>query len=193
MFKSFIDWLDSHIAREEPSAILKSLIGLMAFAGLLGTVFGNHAIRAGAFVVVIMFGLSVMLALLADRRRLTRAYDTQRAQIARYCTYLVESNSDPQLSIGSWRQWVYVHPNGDVREVLKLNAVVLGEQMHFVRLTAGCRWDQPEKYRRDVKVVAGSISASGTPGPRWKVTTSWQSPRKMVAIAHLHEAIDHGE
>jgi hypothetical protein len=193
MYKSFMDWLDSHISREEPSSIIKSLIGLMAFAGLLGTIFGSHAIRAGAFVVVVMFILSVVLALLADRRRLKKAYDTQREQLVRYCTHLIESSSDPQLSIDCWRQWVYVQPNGDVREVLHLRAVVLGEPLRFLRLTAACRWEQPERYRRDVKVTVGGVAADGAPGPRWQVTTSWQSMQKMVLIAHLYSAVDRGE
>jgi hypothetical protein len=165
----------------------------MAFAGLLGTVFGNHAIRAGAFAAVITFVLSVMLLLVADRRRLKRAYDLQRTQLARYCDYVVENTSDPHMSIESWRQVVYLRPNGDVREVLNLKAVALREKVHFVRLTAGSRWDQPEKYRRDVKVTARSITADGTPGPHWNVTTSWQSARKMVSIPHLRQAINRGE
>jgi hypothetical protein len=78
MFKSFIAWLDSYISREEPSTILKALIGLMAFAGLLGTVFGSQPIRVGAFVALGVFVTSVILFLVADRRRLQRAYDRQR-------------------------------------------------------------------------------------------------------------------
>ena len=38
MFKSFIAWLDTYLSREEPSTVLKAMVGLMAFAGLLGTV-----------------------------------------------------------------------------------------------------------------------------------------------------------
>lgn len=193
MLKGFIDWFDSHITREEPSAILKSLIGFMTFAGLLGTIFGNHAIRAGAFAVVITFVLSVMLLLIADRRRLKRAYDLQRARLARYCDYVIENTPAPQILIESWQQAVYVRTNGDVREVLNLKAVALGEKVHFVRLTAGSRWDQPDRYRRDVKVTARSISADGTPGPHWYVTTSWQSAHKMVSIPHLRRAIGRGE
>lgn len=193
MFKGFISWLDSHISREEPSSIIKSMIGLLTFAGLLGTVFGNHAIRAGAFVIAVLFILSITLALLGDRRRLRKAYDTQRAQLVRYCTHLVESNSAPQLSIDCWRQWVFVQPNGDVREVLKLNAVVLGEPMHFLRLTSGCRWDQPERFRRDVKVTANRLAANGARGTRWDVTTSWQSMQKMVYITHLDQPVKRGE
>jgi hypothetical protein len=193
MFKGFIAWLDSHISREEPSSIIKSLIGLMTFAGFLGTVFGNHAVRAGAFVVVVILILSVTLTLLADRRRLRQENDSQRALIVRYSTYLVESHPAPQLSIDCWRQWVFVQPNGDVREVLKVKAVVLGEPMHFLRLTAACLWDQPEKYRHGVKITASRLLENGAPGPQWDVTTSWLSLQKMIYIAHLHQAVHHGE
>jgi hypothetical protein len=192
MFTSFINWLDSHISREEPSSVIKSLIGLMAFAGLLGTIFGNQAIRVGAFLLVIMFVLSVILALLADRRRLTRANDRQRAQITRYCSHLVESNPDPQLSIDCWRQWVFVRPNGDVREVMNLKAVVLSERIYFVRLTSSSRWNQPQKHLHDVKVTMRTIAADSAPGPRWHVTTSWQAG-KLTYIGHLHEAANRGE
>lgn len=161
MLKSFINWLDSHISREEPSSVIKSLIGLMTFAGLLGTVFGNQAIRVGAFIVVIMFVLSVILALLADRRRLTKVCEWQRAQITRYCTHLVESNPDPQFSIDCWRQWVFVQPNGDVREVLNLNALVLSERAYFIRFTARSLWNQPQKYLDDVQVTIRNILAVG--------------------------------
>jgi hypothetical protein len=193
MFQGFIEWLDAHLTREEPSAIVKSVIGLLTFAGLLGTIFGNQAIRVGAFVVVIMFVLSVMLLLMADRRRLKRDYEVQRAQLARYCDDVIDNTADPEISIEHWRQSVYVRPNGDVREVLNLKAVALMEKVHFVRLSAGSRWDQPEKYRRDVKVVARSITANGTPGPHWNVTTSWQSTRKIISIPHLRQAISRGE
>lgn len=76
MLDGFITWLDSYISRERPSAVMRAMIGLMAFAGLLGTISGEQAIRAGAFVVVIVIAVSTMLALLADRRRLTRENGT---------------------------------------------------------------------------------------------------------------------
>ena len=193
MFKSFIAWLDSYISREEPSSVLKALVALMAFAGLLGTIFGSQAIRVGAFVVVMMFIISVMLLLLADRRRLQREYDTHRELLTRYCNFVIDNSSEPLVSIEDWMQTVYVYPNGDVREVLVLKATALREEVYFIRLKAGCRWDQPEKYRRDAKVIARSLTVNGVSGPRWNVTTSWISAQKMTSILHLHQAIKHGE
>lgn len=192
MFKGFIAWLDHYISREEPSSILKAMVGLMAFAGLLGTIFGNQPIRAGAFVVVIVFVASIMLLLLADRRHLKQAYDTHRILLARYCNFVIDNSPDPLVSIEAWQQRVVIYANGDVREVLTLKAVAIREKVHFIRLTAGSRWDQPEKHQRDTKVIARSLT-NGAPGPRWNVTSTWQSAQKMTSILHLHHPIKRGE
>jgi hypothetical protein len=161
----------------------------MAFAGLLGTIFGNQAIRVGAFVVVIVFIASVILLLLADRRNLQRSNETTRELLTRYCDFITENNPEPLISVETWDQVVYVEPNGDVREVIKITAVALRERVYFIRMTAGSRWDQPERYRRNVRVVARSLTVNNSPGPRWIVTTSWTSEQKLTAVLHLHEPI----
>lgn len=193
MFKSFIAWLDSYISREEPSTILKALIGLMAFAGLLGTVFGNQAIRVGAFVALGVFVASVILFLVADRRRLQRACDMQRNLLALYCESLIGKPTKPLISVEEWHQVTNVYPNGDVRETLKIRAVVLRREVYFIRLKAGSGWEQSEKDRRDVKVVARGLTANNLPGPQRYVTRSWESMGKLTSIVHFHQPVRRGE
>ncbi len=193
MFRSFIAWLDSYITREEPSSILKAMIGLMTFAGLLGTIFGNQPIRVGAFVVVAVFVVSVILLLLADRRGLHREHETDRELLARYCDFVIDNSSDPLFAIKAWTQTVYVDRNGDVREVLTITATALRERVYFLRLTAKSKWDQPEKFRRKVKIVARGLTVNGQSGPRWNVTTTWNSVQKITSILHLHEPVKGGE
>jgi hypothetical protein len=193
MFRSFIAWLDLYISRETPASVLKSLVGLMAFAGLLGTIFGNQAIRVGAFVVVVVFVTTVILLLLADRRHLQQHYGATRELLTRYCAFIIENNSKALISVKSWHQTVFIQPNGDVREVILISAVALRKRVYFIRLTAGSRWDQPERYRRNVKVIARSLTVNNRTGPRWIVTTSWRSSQKMTAILHLHEPVTQGE
>lgn len=193
MFKSFIAWLDSYISREEPSSILKALIGLMAFAGLLGTIFGNQTIRVGAFVVVVVFVTSMILLLVADRRRLQRAYDVHRNLLARYCDFVIDNHPKRLISVEDWRQVTQIHPNGDVRETLKIRAVALGREVYFIRLKAGSQWEQPEKYRRGVKVIARSLTVNNLPGPQWHVTRSWRSTDKITLIIHFHQPVRRGE
>jgi hypothetical protein len=193
MFKGFIAWLDSYISREEPSSVLKAMVGLMAFAGLLGTIFGNQAIRAGAFAAVIVFTMTIMLLLLADRRQLKQAYDTHRMLLARYCNFVIDNSPEPLVAIEAWKQRTYIHANGDAREVLTLKAVALREKVYFIRLSAGSGWNQPEKYQRGAKVIARSLTINGAPGPRWNVTTTWRSSEKMITILHLHQPIKRDE
>lgn len=193
MFKSFIAWLDFYISRENPASVLKSLVGLMAFAGLLGTIFGNQAIRVGAFVVVIVFVVSVILVLLADRRRSMQQLGIYRKLLTRYTDFVRDNSSDPLVSVESWDQTVYLRPNGDVREVLVIKAIALRERVYFVRMTAGSRWEQPERYRRNVDVAARGLTVNGSSGTRWNVTTSWTSSQKMTAVLHLHEPVKQGE
>lgn len=193
MLDSFIIWLDSYISRERPAAIVRAMAGLMAFAGVLGTISGKESIRAGAFVVVILVALSTVLTLLADRRRLTRENDTNRVLLSKYTDSIADNSGDPLVRIETWRQRVEIQPNGDVTETLTLKAAALRERVEFIRLTAGCRWDQPDRYRRRVKVIARSLTINGVPGTRWNVTSSWRSTEKLASVLHLHLPIKRGE
>jgi len=193
MLDSFIIWLDSYISREGPSAIVRAMVGLMAFAGLLGTVSGRQAIRVGAFVAIIVLAVSAVLLLLADRRRLTRENDTNRSLISGYCDAIADNCTGPLVRVENWRQRVEVRPNGDVTEILTLKAVALREQVSFIRLTAGSRWSQPDRYRHRVKVIARSVTINGVSGTRWNVTTSWKTVQKVTSVLHLHQPIKRGQ
>lgn len=193
MFRNFIAWLDSYIAREEPSTVLKALVGLMAFAGLLGTIFGNQAIRAGAFATVIVFVVSTILLLLADRRRLQREHDVHRELLTRYCDLIIDDDVEPLISVTNWVQRLHVWPNGDVREVLTLDAVALREEVYFMRMPSGSEWDQPERYRRNVRIRARSIGENGASGPHWHVTTFWMSTALLKSIIHFRSPVLKGE
>jgi hypothetical protein len=193
MFKSFVAWLDIYISREEPSTVLKALIGLMAFTGLLGTIFGSQAIRIGAFVVVILLIASAILLLLADRQRLRKEYNTHRKLLERYCDFVISNNSDPLVSIDSWTQTVFVHRNGDVKEILTIRAVALREEVYFIRFIEGSSWNQPERYRRRVHINARSLRLNGNSGPRWRVTRSWRSDQRINSIIHFDSPVLKGE
>jgi hypothetical protein len=193
VFRSFIAWLDSYISREDASSVLKALVGLMAFAGLLGTVFGNQAIRAGAFVVVLVFVASTTLLLLADRRHLRRESAMHLDLLTRYCDFIVDHHTKPLVRVDDWKEVVYIQPNGDVRETLTIRAIALRKEIYFIKLKAGSGWNQPEKYLRKVRVVARSMAVNGIVGPKWNVSRAWLSNRYMVYILHLHEPIHCGE
>ncbi|AUI62309.1 hypothetical protein [Amycolatopsis sp. BJA-103] len=192
MLRSFVAWLDSYISQRGVSAVLGGLVGLMAFAGLLGTVFGSQMIRAGGFIVVALLIVVGVLLVLADRRRLQRENNTNRNLLAIYCKFIVDHRPEPLVLVNEWNQTVFVQRNGDVREKLTIKAVALRKETHFIRFYAGSEWEQPEKIRDKVRVKARIMKKSGKAGPYCTVTKSWSSSRQMVMLVHLHTPVEMG-
>lgn len=193
MFRSFVAWLDAFIVREEPASILKAIIGLLTFAGLLGTVFGSQTIRVGGFVAVIFFAVSATLLLLADRRVLLRREQELRDIIEKACNLVVDRDKKPLVSVEDWNETVYIQPNGDVEETLIVKATAVRREVHFIRLKAGCGWDQPDKYLKKVRMIVRGVGDNGAGGLQWITTRSWVSARRMHYYVHLYEPLRTGE
>jgi len=193
MFRNFIAWLDSYISGKEAATVLRVLVVLMAVVGVLGAVFDETGIRVGAIVGVLVFGVSALVILLADRYRLQVGHDTQRELLARYCDFVIDNRMAPLVSIETWHHKVYVEANGDVREVAMIKAVALRDEVHFIRFHLGSEWDQPEEYRRNVTIRARGISLDGVLGPQWNVTNTWLSDAKLNSIVHFRSPIRRGE
>jgi hypothetical protein len=193
MFKSFVTWLDSYIAQRGPARVIGDLVGLLSFAGLLGTLFGSQTVRAGAFIAAGLLVLVGILFVLADRRRLQRDYNVHRDLLGKYCDFIVDHRPEPLVLVNEWDQTVFIQRNGDVREKLTIKAVALREEVYFIRFYAGSEWDQPEKQRNKVRINARSLKVNGKQGPHWNVTKSWLSSKRMAMIVHLHAPIRQGQ
>jgi hypothetical protein len=163
MLKSFVAWLDSYIAQRGSPGVVGDLVGVLSFAGLLGTVFGSQIVRAGAFVATAILAIVGILLLLTDRRRLQRDYNIYRKLLARYCNFIIDHRPEPLVLVEEWDQTVYIQRNGDVRERIAIKAVALREEVHFIRFYAGSEWDQPEKHRNKVRVNARSLRSMARP------------------------------
>lgn len=80
-----------------------------------------------------------------------------------------------------------------MRETLKIRAVALRREVHFIRLKSGSGWEQSDKDRREVKVVARGLTVDDLPGPQRYVTRSWESMDKLTSIVHFHQPVRRGE
>lgn len=193
MFKGFLEWLDEYLQREDSTAVVRAVVGLMGFAGLLGTVLGSSVVRGGGFVAIALFVISVILILLADRRKLKRKYYAHRKFLGRYCDFIVEHHNRPLINITLWKQTAFIQPNGDVREVLRINAVAERREVYFLRFRAGGgEAESTRRQQRRVKVNARAITVNGQRGPRWEVTRSWLPDGRLNSIVHFHEPIRKG-
>jgi hypothetical protein len=191
MLRSFIAWLDNYLAGEEPSAVVKAVVGLMSFAALLGAVLGSTAIRTGALVVVVFIVLAMMLMLLADRRRIQREAEEHRRLLTLYCDFIIDPPR-PTVRILKWEQVVFIEPNGDAKETINIQGIVLREKLYFLALRSTPRWEQPHWYRSRVKVKARSLLIDGARGTSWAITSSWKPNGELDFLAHLHQPANYG-
>lgn len=192
MFKYFTEWLDEYLRDHEPSVVLKAAVGLLAFASLLGAFFGSQALRAGAFVVVVFCMLSGVLLLLADRRDIRRQRDTYLHRLDWYYKVLSELSPEPLIAVENWDQRVEVEPNGDVREVLTLEAVAPREHVFFARLTARSLWDQPKRQLNGIRMTVRGIKPDGSRGPTWPLHSSWKGDT-LVSYLDLDPPLHRGQ
>ena len=190
MLRSFVAWLDDYLAGEDSSAVVRSAIGLMGFAVLLGVILGNTAVKLGALAAAILVILSLMLILLRDRKTLKREIYWRDELLIRYCDLLYDQSQSVAL-VKDWNQVVTIERSGDVRELITIRAVAL-QELYFLRIRADAKWDQPRRYRRRVRVDFRSINSAGDRGPSWHVMRSWLSDGRLEMLAHLHSPIPKG-
>lgn len=190
MLRSFVAWLDGYLDGEEPSAIVKAVVGILGFAALLGALLGDAAIRTGAIVAVLLVLLAIMLLLLADRRRLRSEIKTNRVLLTRYCDFITD-RPRPVVKVRSWEQVASIEPNGDTREVITVHGVVQ-RKLYFLPLRFGAGWNQPDRYRRGVRVNVRSLRISGDRGTSWAVTSSWMTDGRLDVLSHLHSPLASG-
>lgn len=192
MLEAFTKWLDGYLDDHEPSVVLRAAVGLLAFASLLGVLFNSQAIRAGAIVAVIFSMMSCMLLLLADRRRIRRVRDTYLRRLNWYYEVLGGLSPEPLIAVNRWEQRVDIGLNGDVHEVLTIEAVAPREHVFFARLTARSLWPQPDSQLRRIRMTARSLKADGSHGPNWQIVSTWEGDR-LVSYLDMDPPIRRGQ
>ncbi|GAB1509531.1 hypothetical protein [Actinophytocola sp. KF-1] len=191
MLAKFVVWLDDLLDGEGSPVIVKSVVGIMGFAVVLGAALGGAAVKAGFLVVVVLVLLSLMLILLRDRRALKRDRDDARELLSRYCDHLYDQTR-PVALVKDWNQVATISKDGSVKELITIRAEALQEFLYYLRFRADSRWTQPHRYRRRVHVDVRGVKGAGRRGPSWRVTPSWLSDGRLEILAHLHSPVPRG-
>lgn len=191
MRRSFIFWLDNYLDDKDSSTVVGSVVGLMSFTVLLGVILGNIAVKLGLLAGAILVVLSFMLILLRDRKRLKREIDSRGELLTGYCDQLYDESQSIAL-VKDWNQITTIDKDGDVSELITIQAVALQDYLYFLRFRTDPKWVQPHRYRRRVHVDFRSINGAGDRGPSWQVTPSWLPDGRLEMLAHLHSPIPMG-
>lgn len=183
MLDAFVRWLDGVLADEGAPAVVKAVLGLMSFAVLLGAVFGNAAVKAGALAAAVFSVFSLALLLLVRQRALKRQVEEGIALVSKY-SKIVADDRHPSYQVIRWEEHLVVEANGDARKLLTIRAKVIND-LQVLRLVEGCRWPQPARRRQDVRVRVRNLLIGDLPGASLSTTVAWVSDGKLVLIVHF--------
>ena len=189
--------VSNYLSFRRQSVLMMAGVAAVAVAAILAAVLGNGGLRATATVVAIVCAVGVVAVFLVEGRAAGRAAEDCGHLVARYCDFVVGNESAARdgllASVENWHQKVHIQPNGDVREVVVLEAVAERDEVYFIRFHLGSDWEQPAKYRRNVLVNADSIEIDGRPTKHWSITNSWLSGARLTSIVHFHSPVRMGQ
>lgn len=187
----------NYLSFRRRSVLVMAGVAGVAVAGILVATLGNGGLRVAATVVAIVCAVGVVAVFLVERRAAGRIAEDCAQLVARYCDFVVGNESAARdgllASVENWHQKVHIHANGDVREVVVLEAVAERDEVYFIRFGLGSDWDQPAKYRRNVLVNADNIEIDGRPTKHWSITNSWLSGARLMSIVHFHSPVRMGQ
>jgi hypothetical protein len=191
VLKRFLLWIEEYMSSVGIISLAGSVIGVLAFGGVLSALIGSTAIKAGMLVAVILTVIIFYGVLLASLRASFRQNTANKRLLAHYCSILKET-LDYALHISYWDQVAIVEKNGDTRENVTIHATVDCKELYFFRLRFGPAWSQPEKYLKRVTVNVRTVLLDGVGGTRWDVTTSPLTDGRLELLAHFHAPAPRG-
>jgi hypothetical protein len=184
MLRSFVAWFDEFLTGQGPFAVVRGLLGLLSFGGLLGALLGSTAVKAGVIVAVLLVLLAMTQLLLADRLGMARQLAKHKRLVSRYGKVVDELN--PTYEVLSWDQTAYIlNSRGDTEEYVTVRVKALRGDMRLIRLFFGCGWEQAAKYRRGVRIRVRSLHVGDSPGTSRDVTHSWVADGKAGVMIHF--------
>jgi hypothetical protein len=191
MFRRFLAWLEEYVADTGVIALVGAATGILAFGGTMSTVFGATSFRAAAFVAAIVTVLGIFVTLAGSRRHWRRRAEQDQRLLARYCNILQDRFN--YWRIKDWDEIVMVDAKGNARQRVTVRVLVESEDLDFFRIRMGCRWNQPVKYRRKVKVKVRSLEVDGLGGTRVDTTTSWLYDGRLEILTHFTSPLEKDE
>lgn len=192
MLKGFVEWLEGHLIKVGVFGLAEGALAILAFGGIMSALLGTTAVKASAIVVVLLANLGTFIILLAGRRELRRRSERDQLLLGHYCRVL-RDRSDFSWRVISWSEVITIKANGDSHTVVTVKAIVESVLLDFFRLCLGAIWNQPHRYRRQVKVNARSLEVDGIGGTRYEVTTSWMPDGRLEFLTHFKSPLNLGE
>ena len=193
MLTGFVSFLDDHLADRGVRGLLDSALGILAFGGVLGAAIGSTGVKTAGLTITALYVIGILVILARRHVTLRRQVQEHEALLARYPD-LIHEKYGPLWRIDRWEEELDIAQNGDTIGSITVHAVAQEEELWFVRLRIGPRWDQPIRMRRKVRVRVGSVETDGVGGTRYRHTSTWLPDGRLDVVVHFtHPPLRRGD
>jgi hypothetical protein len=171
--------------------VIEAVLGVLGFAGLASTLFGEPAIKAGAVVATLAAILGLLVVLSTSRSGLQNRNETLE-ELIRHYTAALEHRYHHMWRTKTWRQLIVIDEHGNTTEEISCTIVADSEYVDYFSVWCGAGWAWPTHLRKKVKYRITTARNGAEGGVRSIITDSWFDRDKLAIIVHLREPLPQG-
>jgi len=187
-----LESIQDHVAHAGVFGLVEGVLGVLAFGGLLSSLLGDSAIKAGAIVAVILGILGLFILLAANRAERRQQSQLDRRLLRKYLAVL-EDRFDYAWSTTNWHQTVNIKRNGDTFETITLTLVADCDLLDYFSIWLGPGWEWPSRLQRKVKVSVQTVRIGNEGGTRPDISCAWFHHNRIAITVHLGEPVSRGQ
>jgi len=191
MLASLLESLQDHVSNTGLVGVTEAVLGVLGFAGLASSLFGEPAIKAGAIVATMIAILGLIAVLTTSRSQLQSRNRNLEGLIQHYCAAL-EQRYHHAWRTKSWYQLISIDQQGNTTEMISCTIAADSEFVDYFSIWCGTGWAWPSHLRRRVKYRLTTAKKGSEGGVRPTVTDSWFDRDRLSIIAHLREPLPRG-
>lgn len=192
--RGFLNWFGGRLSDAGLIRPVEILLGAMALSGTFWIFFGSGSLEFALVAVVLMVS-TVGLIVLIIRERLSsgKRHKVDQELLHEYSSELFR-RTDSAWQLTKWEQRTVIDKRGDTQQTIAASAIVVKSPgLRLYRFNVGAGWDQPEQYRRRVKVHLGGVEVENVEDQAARLTTRWLASGKLEVYVHFSRPMARGK
>lgn len=182
--RRFLDWLDEYLADVGVVGAAEVCFGILALCGTFSLIFAPKSIEPISVAAVLVGLTGLMTLVIAGRASYRRRIEIDQNLLVRYCEVLSDQMQSSWRLL-KWEQHTVINNQGDARQTISASGAVKSFKLSYYRIRVGAGWNQPQKFRKSVRVHVRSIELEGVPGAQAELTTVWLPSGRLEALVHF--------
>lgn len=173
LLATVLESFQDHVSDRGLIGVSEGALGTLGFAGLLSSLLGEPAIKAGAIVAALVTILGLFVLLVASRSKLQSRNEVTEQLMRRYY-YALESRYHHEWHTRTWDHVISIDRRGNTTEEISCTIVADSEFVDYFTVWSGAGRAWPIPYQRKVRYHVATAMSGAEGGVRPTGTHIWR-------------------